>query len=395
MKKIVIIGGGASGMVAAISAKKENNEVIILEKNNILGKKILATGNGRCNYFNEIQDVSKYSSTTPKLLKEIISIENINMVLDFFNSLGIIPKIKNGYYYPYSNKSENIKKILEDKIKDLGIKVKYNFNIEDISYDNKFIIKGNDIVEADSLIISTGGMASPITGSTGDGYDFAKKFNHTIIKPRPALTYLKGNDKLQSIWAGIRVDAKVSLICDDEVVDTEEGELQLTKNGLSGICIFNLSTRAIEEEAKSVEIGINFMPFIEPIMAVEFFRQRKEENCIKVLEGFLNLKLIKAFTEILNIKEDAKIEEVDIPSLIKLLTDYRFKVEGHGSFEDSQTTSGGVSLEEVNRQTFASLKQENLYLTGELLDVSGKCGGYNLTFAWISGISAGLDASIN
>ena len=137
------------------------------------------------------------------------------------------------------------------------------------------------------------------------------------------------------------------------------------------------------------------MPFIEPIMAVEFFRQRKEENCIKVLEGFLNLKLIKAFTEILNIKEDAKIEEVDIPSLIKLLTDYRFKVEGHGSFEDSQTTSGGVSLEEVNRQTFASLKQENLYLTGELLDVSGKCGGYNLTFAWISGISAGLDASIN
>lgn len=382
-------------MVAAISAKKENNEVIILEKNNILGKKILATGNGRCNYFNEIQDVSKYSSTTPKLLKEIISIENINMVLDFFNSLGIIPKIKKGYYYPYSNKSENIKKILEDKIKDLGIKVKYNFNIEDISYDNKFIIKGNDIVEADSLIISTGGMASPITGSTGDGYEFAKKFNHTIIKPKPALTYLKGNDKLQSIWAGIRVDAKVSLICDDEVVDTEEGELQLTKNGLSGICIFNLSTRAIEEEAKSVEIGINFMPFIEPIMAVEFFRQRKEENCIKVLEGFLNLKLIKAFTEILNIKEDAKIEEVDIPSLIKLLTDYRFKVEGHGSFEDSQTTSGGVSLEEVNRQTFASLKQENLYLTGELLDVSGKCGGYNLTFAWISGISAGLDASIN
>ena len=194
MNKIVIIGGGASGLVAAICLARKGHRVTILEKNNICGKKILKTGNGRCNYFNENQDIENYNSQNIELVKQIITKERRENVLKFFADLGIEPKIKNGYYYPFSNSAVSMQNALLTEIKYLEIEVKNNINVEDIKLENEaFVIKAEtENIYCEKLILATGSKADPKTGSDGMGYQMCKRLGHTIIKPLPALVRVKG-----------------------------------------------------------------------------------------------------------------------------------------------------------------------------------------------------------
>ena len=402
MQEVIIIGGGASGLVAAINIARKGKKVTILEKNSACGKKILATGNGRCNYFNEDQNLIHYRSQNNELIKDIITENNLNEVLNFFKNLGIEPKIKNGYYYPYSNQAVSIKNALITEARRLGVQIYNDTYIDCIRKENnKFIINyNNKTIISDSVIVATGSKAAPKTGSDGNGYDLVKKFFHSVIEVLPALVQLRGEEKYFKDWSGIRSDVKISLYSNDELIKEEEGEIQLTDYGISGICTFNLSRFVSRNlyENKNNYVIINFLPFLEQ-NKISFFEERNElikgRTLLEFLEGLLNNKLVKVLLNIININSDRKWQDLkyeEKEKLVEIITNFKLEITGTNSFEQAQVCSGGVPLSEIKIKTMESIYQENLYIVGELLDVDGDCGGYNLSFAWISGMLAGLDS---
>ena len=396
MDRIVIIGAGASGILAGIYAKNSNNEVIILEKNNKPLKKLLITGNGKCNYFNENFNIDKYSSEDIKSLSNVITIENKNEVLNFFDSIGIIPRIKNGYYYPSSNQAYSIYNALLKEVEVKGVKIKTESSVIDIKKENKFIITlENEKIECDKVIISTGSKAYPKTGSDGDGYNFAKKFNHSVNKLYPALVQLTSNDKILKELDGVRVDVKVTLFKDNKKIKEEIGELQFTKEGLSGICIYNLSIKANIGDVVSINLLNDFNIYNSEDFVLIFEERNnivKNRSITELLEGYLNYKIVNAVLKKCNIdssKGYSKLTKEEKILLGKMLTNLQIKIEGTKDYNSSQVCGGGISLKEVNMDTFESKLVSGLYFTGEVLDVVGECGGYNLGFAFISGMLAG------
>lgn len=404
MKKVVIIGGGASGLISSIFAKNKDNEVIILERNSICGKKILATGNGRCNYWNEDQNLRHYNSTSKNLLEKIITLDNQKQIMTLFNRIGIVPKIKNGYYYPTSNQAISIRNALVTEATKLGVKIYQDALVDKVTHsNNKYIVEfNNKKIIADSLIIATGSKASPKTGSTGIGYTLAKSLGHTIIEPLPALVQLVGQGKYFTSWDGIRSDVNVSLYAANKFIKEETGEIQLTNYGVSGICIFNLSRFASTylKENKKVEVVINFLPWLKED-AITYFDKRTSlmpsRTIFELLEGLLNNKLLNTFLSILKLDESRKwtnMSKQEKINLINILTNFHLPIIDTKSFDNAQVCSGGVDLSEINPNTMESLINKNLYIVGELLDVDGDCGGYNLSFAWISGMLAGKSIGV-
>ena len=396
MSKVIIIGGGLSGVVSAIYAKRKGNDVTILERNSDILKKLLVTGNGRCNYFNDDQDIKHYHSDNMEIVNKIITEENINELSKFYDEIGIVPKIKNSYYYPYSNQAISVKDALVNELEKLNIEIICNYLVEDIKYNGNFII--NDELISDKLIISTGSKAYPKTGSDGMGYKFLKELGHNITKINPALTALKSNNKYLKELAGVRCEAKVSLYENNKLLKEEIGELQLTDYGLSGICTFNVSY-LINKNENDKYVLVNFMPFINT--KEEFVSYIKERNKIvkqrtisKLLEGILNKKIVDVILKTSDINANLMLDDLNDNQINKLaenVINYKFIITGTNSFDKSQVCTGGLKLTEIDPKTMMSTKINNLYITGELLDVDGDCGGYNLTFAFISGYLSGSD----
>lgn len=379
--KIIIIGSGASGLAAGISLLRCGYDVTILERNNISGKKLLLTGAGRCNFFNSNQNIVHYHSNDKDILAKIITSDNIHLVEDFITSLGIIPKVKDGYYYPFANQAYNMKELLERTYLDLGGKIKYNYLVEKIEKKNSLFLI-NDTISCDKLILATGSKAYKMTGSDGIGYKLAKKFNHHIVKVLPSLTSLITREKTN--LKGVRVDAKVTLYEDGVKVREELGQVQFTDYGLSGICIFNLSYYAVKglNKNKKEVITIDLMPFMDKVS----FKNKKVYD---LLLGFLPNKMIDYILKTLDISKDVYYEDLSNDKkqeLTKILKAMEFNITSYKEFDFSQVCSGGVSLREINPLTMESIFVKNLYIIGELLDVNGDCGGYNLTFAFLSGI---------
>ena len=379
--KIIIIGSGASGLAAGISLLRCGYDVTILERNNISGKKLLLTGAGRCNFFNSDQNIVHYHSSDKDILAKIITSNNIHLVEDFITSLGIIPKVKDGYYYPFANQAYNMKELLERTYLDLGGKIKYNYLVEKIEKKNSLFLI-NDNISCDKLILATGSKAYKMTGSDGIGYQLAKKFNHHIVKVLPSLTSLITRKKIN--LKGVRVDAKVTLYEDGVKVREELGQVQFTDYGLSGICIFNLSYYAVKglNKNKKEVITIDLMPFMDKVS----FKNKKVYD---LLLGFLPNKMIDYILKTLDISKDVYYEDLSNDKkqeLTKILKGMEFNITSYKEFDFSQVCSGGVSLREINPLTMESIFVKNLYIIGELLDVNGDCGGYNLTFAFLTGI---------
>lgn len=402
MSKTVIIGAGASGLIAAIIAKRNNEDVLLLERNTTCGKKLLITGNGRCNYFNDDQDLRHYHSSNKEVLKEIITSNNLNKVLEFFNSIGIIPQIKNGYYYPYSNQAVSIQNSLLSEIKSLNIKVETNTYVKSVEHkNNKFLIKtGDKEIIANKLIIATGSKSAPKTGSDGNGYDLAKKLGHSIIKPLPALVQLNINEPFLKEWSGIRANVSIKLIEDDKYIKQEQGEILLTNYGISGICVMQLSSKISRGlyEGKTEEVIINFLDGLMSTRQefIAFMNERDKKlpnrNITQLLDSILNYKLINVLVKKSNLQTSKKWSQLSSKEKSVMASNFielRLKITSTNSFEKAQVTSGGLPLNEINPLTLESTIVKNLYFAGEILDVDGDCGGYNLTFAWISGILTG------
>ena len=389
MAKVGIIGGGYSGVISAIYASS-NNEVTILERNNTLLKKLLLTGNGRCNYFNSVITLDKFHSYNEELIGDIITMDNIEELDNFYTNLGLIPKIKNGYYYPYSNQATSVKDLLVSKLNELKVNIKTDYLVEKVEKkNNKFIVNGE--LEFDKIIISTGGKAYPKTGSDGIGYDLLKSFNHNITKITPSLVQITSDNKYLKDLSGIRSEANLTLFENGKKIKEEQGELQFTDYGISGICTFNISSY-LRDGIDNKYILVNFMPI--DIKSFTLFMEGSSNTIFERLEGILNYKLIKVLLKLSNINEKDKWKNITSKQkedLINNLFNYKVNITGTKSFDNAQVCSGGLSLTEINTKTMESKLVEGLYVTGEVLDLDGDCGGYNLTLCFITGYIAGVN----
>ncbi len=396
MERIIIIGGGPSGIITSLFAKNKDNEVIILERNNKPLKKLLMTGNGKCNYLNEVYEDNCYHSQDMNIVHDLIKEDNISRVKSFFDSIGIIPKIKNGYYYPYSNQAITIEKALLKEVKDKDINIITDVYIERIEKSNNtFKVHSKDTTyECDKLVLATGSYAYPKTGSDGSGYEFLKEFKHTIIKPLPALVQLIGKDKFYKEWDGIRCEVEMELWEDDKYLSKEFGEAQLTDYGLSGICTFNLSqfvSRGLEDHKKEV-IYLNFIPFVKEDISSwleTYHNNHPTKNIQELLEGFLNPKLVNCLLNVYHITTTTNYKDIEQSLLVEMLHHFKVEIIGTKDFNSCQICNGGLKLSEINTETMESILVPNLYIVGELLDMNGNCGGYNLTECWLTGLLAG------
>lgn len=401
--KVIIVGGGPAGLTAALTLKNKDNEVILLEKNSKCGKKLSITGNGQGNYFNEDFKIDHYYSHNKELLKDLITLENKKKLKELFDTIGLVPYIKNGWYYPYSKKAFSLKEALEKEALIRGVKIITCANVINITKDKKFqIILDNQVLEADKVVLSTGGLSYPKTGSTGDGYKFLENFGHYIYNLFPALTSLLGSETYFKKWHGIRAKSKINLFLDGKFIKQEEGEVQLTSSGISGICIFNLSglIRESLDNNKKIDLFIDFMPFLEESLniTIKYIEERdkslKNRTLLELFESFLDYRLGEIILKSSNLPKNTSFQNLSFKEkqvLASNLRKFPFKVIEVNSFENAQTTGGGISLQEINIKTMESKKVKGLYIIGELLDIYGECGGYNLSLAFLSGLLAGDD----
>jgi hypothetical protein len=418
--KIIVAGGGASGLVAAIYAARKGADVTILEHRDRVGKKILMTGNGKCNMTNMGEFEGKYYSSDKESLNKIYkTLERFNATdtRNFFAGLGLCTKEKrDGGVYPVSEQALVVVDVLKSECERLNIKietdcevksikdgeVKYIRYIREAAQGNKnktVISEFSESVKYDKLILAMGGKAAKVSGSDGSGYYFAKSIGHTIIEPLPALVQLKCDGDYFKSVSGVRAQVELGLYIDGKFTASEEGELQLTDYGISGIPVFQISrlaSRALYEGRKCM-VKINFVPFISELrnevkdIKLKQFSHKSVEDLIS---GLVHKKLAKMICKKNNITPTAKVGETDfdkILSCIRELADFEVTVAEANSFENAQVCSGGVPLGEVD-DNFKSMKDENVYIVGELLDCDGVCGGYNLQWAWATGAIAGMSA---
>ncbi|MBQ6134742.1 MAG: aminoacetone oxidase family FAD-binding enzyme [Bacilli bacterium] len=398
MKRVLIIGGGPSGFTTAILAKNKNTEVKILERNSSSLKKLLMTGNGKCNYFNETYSISNYHSANIEKVGEFITEKNLLEVKNFFRFLGIVPKVKNGCYYPFSMQASTVKNALEEASKACGVEVINNCLVTEIhKKENGFsVICDEEEILCDVLVLACGSKACPKTGSDGMGYSFLKELGHTLVPPVPALVQLIGEGDYFKKWDGVRSEVSLKLLEDGKEISESYGEIQLTDYGLSGICVFDLShevSRGLLDGKKEV-IQINFVPFAKDFSSWfdQYSREHSNKNIQDLLEGFLNFKLVSVILEKSSLSCSSlysNLSKEEKRVLCQNLENFSVPIIGTKDFDSCQVCNGGVSLDEVSLSTMESLKIKDLYIVGELLDINGNCGGYNLTTCWISGLLAG------
>jgi len=394
--EVVVIGGGAAGLTAAIYASKKN-KVTILEKNHVCGKKISITGNGKCNFFNDDFKLEHYNSENIELLNKYINEENKEKILNFIKNIGVESYTKEGYYYPLSNQATTIQNALIKEVISNNIKIDYDVEVLEIIKENQFkIITNNKTYYADKVIIATGSKAFSKTGSDGIGYKILKKLGHKIIPVVPSLVQLETKEQYKDL-AGVRTNAILNLKENNKVIKQTQGELQLTNYGISGICTFNLSSivsRGLLENKKE-EVFVNFIPTITNF--VEHMDKKsktlKNRTISDILDGMLNYKIVNQILKICNIKNEEywyKLKQEQKNKLKENLTNFKFEIIATKDFDNAQTCSGGIPLIEVNEK-FESKIIKDLFIIGELLDVDGECGGYNLGFAFLSGMIAGSE----
>ena len=400
---IVIIGGGASGMVAALCAAK-NNQVTILEQRDRIGRKLLATGNGRCNMTNTDQSLCHYHGLKDeayargfagRILKRCGSIKT----LSFFQTLGIEYRDRNGYIYPASEQASAVLDVLRFALKHADVNVITDCRVDALQAGgNTFTVQTSQgAFQADKVILCAGSKAG-IPKDCTEGYALAKSLSHTVIGPLPALVQLCSDEKICKALAGIRTQAGITLLDeDDRVLAKESGEIQFTAYGISGIPTMQISYLAAKEleNGRTVSAEVDLMPDKDENAVFDMLQKRRQESAYKTAEQFLiglfhknlGIHLMKSVSVSLTAAVSTLTDE-DLWKLCKQIKLMPLPVKGTKSFADAQVCAGGVDLFEVT-DDLESKKVPGLYFAGEILDVHGDCGGYNLQWAFSTGMLAG------
>ncbi len=408
MYDVTIIGAGASGVMCALALKEKdkNLKVLLLEKNDKLGKKLSITGNGRCNLGNINTDVSNFNSKSDlsnfkkaleidnfKFLNKLDNLNNLESYYDYLIRFGVLLTKEKEYLYPYSMQAISVCKSFERCLNYLNVEIKYNYDVLKVSKkDDVFTI--NDDIKSKIVVIATGGKTYPKTGSTGFGYDILKSFGHTITDLYPSLTKLKTDYKYIKDLQGVRVNAKTSLSVNEKIEKQETGQVQFTSDSLSGICIFNLSrdVKNYLNENKTVKIIMDLVPDYSNIELQNYIKGFSSYNISDALSCIINNKLAKVITKELKLvnKTIKELTKNELDGVCFALKNMHFNITGTGDFNTAQVTNGGAVLDEFTRD-LESTKCKGLYAIGEVLDVDGKCGGYNLSWAFTSAIIAAND----
>lgn len=403
MNKVTVIGGGASGMMAAITAARYGAQVVILEHKDRIGKKILMTGNGKCNLSNLSFSIDNYYSDTPQFIKSVFEQFNEKDTVSFFNEIGLLLKDKKGYLYPMSEQASTVLDILRMELNHRNVRIITACNVKSVIENKKrqFNIetdKGS--YHSDTVILACGGKAYPQSGSDGSGYELARKCGLKIIKPLPALVQLKCTENYFKAIAGVRCEAKLQLQVEGKLIKEEQGELQLTDYGISGIPVFQLSRIAAKalDIHKLVTVKIDLLPTMSKEELYHFItRVNPYQN--KTVEGamigLINKKLLSMLWKQNSIKSETKLSELSdrqIKNFIVNIKEWTVEVNATNQFANAQVCCGGIDCKEI-KNTCESKKIPGLFLAGELLDVDGICGGYNLQWAWSSGFVAGKSAA--
>ena len=401
---VIIIGGGASGLIAAITAKKNGKDVIILERKERVLKKVLVTGNGRCNMTNVRAGISNYFAMGKNidLIGKVFEKFTVTDTIDFFeNEIGLICNEETrGRVYPLSGQAASVVDGLRFCAEKLGITTLTDFYVRKIEKkDFKFKIYSEDkkVLEGSRVILATGGQTYTELGSNGSGYELAKSFGHSITKLVPTIVQLKTKDYQVKGLRGIKLDTKVTAYGDGNKICTYDGELLFTEYGVSGNVIFNISF--VYPIHKKVELEIDFMPKFEYNELLEILRKRKnilgDLTMEQYFNGMINKKLGQFLSKASGIEKLSKminmLTEKELRSMCTVLKKYRVDVIDTNGFKAAQVTAGGIPLKEINPETLESKKVKGLYFAGEILDVYGECGGFNLQWAWSSGHLAGMN----
>lgn len=402
----MIVGAGASGLAAAIAAASEGGSVLVIEQKEKAGKKILATGNGKCNFTNMYQAPDCYQSDDSTFPMKVLSNFDSRDTLQFFERLGILPKEREGYVYPNSEQAASVLSVLLMECERLKVKFAYNEKVTKITKPD-FTVNtiqadgGRKVYHGSKLILATGGCASPKLGSDGSGYLLAGSFGHRIIKPLPALVSLKSPDKFCKSVSGVRIQAGVGAYADSKLMAKEEGEIIFTDYGISGIPIMQLSRFASKamDAGKPVRLVLDIFRQGNLKELTELLMNRCKNNPDKTLGqmmvGMFNHKLNDVIIREAKLNPDTpchRCQKSDITKLAEWIKQFSVQINGTNTFEFAQVTAGGVATSEIDPDTMESKKKKGLYLTGELLDVDGTCGGYNLQWAWSTGYIAGSHA---
>lgn len=402
---IIIIGAGASGIVSSIVAKDRGLDVAIIEGNDRIGKKILTTGNGRCNITNKFISDLRYYSYNKDFFKDILEDFNLEKTIDFFYSLGLpIIELDHGKMYPSSLQASSVLDIFRLAIDERNIPLYLSSKVVKINKINNCFqihIADDRIFTCNKLVLSCGGKSAPNTGSDGSGLSLAKSLGHKVITPVPGLVQLKlKHDKLKAL-SGIKFDGIVKAFIENSLVREEIGEVLFTDYGISGPPILQVSShlsRALNGK-KDVHLVIDMIPHISKEDLKDFLENHwglfNYRTLNESLIGIINKKLIPIILKECNIfdihKPCYQLSWEEKNTIITLLKHWQFTVCDTNSFNNSQITCGGIDTTEVDSHTLQSKIVSNLYLTGEILDVHGDCGGYNLQWAWSSGYVSGIN----
>ncbi len=384
---IAIIGGGASGLTAAITAARLGCSVCILERLPRVGKKILSTGNGRCNISNANIDISRYHGDTA-FAQAVLDKYSLQSVRDFFKSIGLeFCELEDGKLYPKSLQASTVLDMLRLEASRLSVEEITDFEVCNIKKEgNSFIItsKQGKKVFAKAVIMACGGKAAPSLGTDGSAYSLAEKFGHKTTKLLPSLVQLKCENTPKAL-KGVKHICRASVIVDKKLVKSEYGEVLFTEYGLSGPPIFQLSRIASGalSEKRSVYISLNLLPEYSESELFSILSKRKADFYYMSKEDFLS--------GIINKKIGFEIckKASNTKDLAVLLSNFEFKVSGTLSWGQAQVTAGGINCDDIYFESLMSKKLENLFFTGEILDVDGDCGGFNLHWAWCTGMLAG------
>lgn len=405
MSEIIVIGGGAAGMMAAIFAAKNGNRVTLIEKNEKLGKKLFITGKGRCNFTNacDIEDLFQNVVTNPKFLYSAFYTFSNDMVMDFFEKLGMPYKIERGNRaFPVSDHSSDVIKALEKEMKRLGVCILLHTRVKSLLIENQ-ICKGVELLKnkkiyADSVIVTTGGISYPRTGACKDGYEFAKQAGHTIVTPSPSLVPMELFDSCCKDLMGISLkNVSATIYADGKKVYSDFGEMLFTHFGVSGPIIIKASAYIQKYMQKELSLKIDLKPALD--------EKQLDERILKDFQLFQNKQLKNALDKLLlralipvvidksGLDGDKKVNELTKEERKKLgetIKNLPFMITGLRGWDEAIITKGGVSVKEIDPGTMESKLTGGLYFAGEVLDLDALTGGFNLQIAWSTGYLAGI-----
>lgn len=406
--KIGVIGGGASGIMAAIAASEAGGEVTILEKNDRIGKKLLATGNGRCNFSNLELSPACYHSDTPERIGPVLEQFTVLDTLAFFHRIGLMTKEKNGGLYPACEQAGAVLDVLRFWLEHRKAEIKTDCQVTDIAYDKGMfrvcakVPEGESACRFDRIILACGSKAGLKKESSENGQKLAGLFSLKQTAFVPALVQMRCRESYFKALAGVRCQAEVTLLAEG-VKYRERGELQLTDYGISGIPVFQLSrhgAKALQKEnIDALPVFLDFLPDTDGQQWKKMLLERQKTLAFETMERFftgtVHKKIAGVILKLSGIPSSARAGELDADRLLtagKLFKELRVTVTGVNPFWQAQVCAGGVRLTELTPSLEAK-RQKGLYVTGELLDADGRCGGYNLQWAWTTGMIAGRAAA--